>query len=172
MALSHASFQEALTPFDLQGWLHSDKEDERELLKRYFQPLASARKAPLEEAVDSFLLVRPLAQEIRKRGEVDPDKYWLLAGAERDMEQSHKALLQLVAPMVTQWIGNGEIESDFSRLGNIALTSRGFNKKMLRAVAKAPVSDFTTMFESANDGPSTGHDNNEIPDQTNILTLL
>ena len=80
----HESLQEALAPFDLEGFAHVDASDEKRILEQYFKPLAALRGADLASTVAEYVRVRPLAQQIRKRGVTEVSAYWGMALKERD----------------------------------------------------------------------------------------
>ena len=93
-----ASLQTALSPFDLAHWdsllggRAGDLDEERDLLLRYFKPLAACRNVSLDDAVSGFFRVRSLAEGILQSGVKLVPTYWGRALKQREARTKYEDL--------------------------------------------------------------------------------
>ena len=138
----HARFQEALSPFDLVNWAHRNADtaheprSEQDILRRYFDPLAKARGIDVDAAVSGFFRVRSLADEMRRRGDDNIVSYWSQALRQRRAEKNYEEFARLALPALCQFLGNGELEGDFSILKRVGVKARALQPALISAVAK------------------------------------
>jgi hypothetical protein len=139
-----ASLQEALTPMDLRYWTPiatqrgglDPHNAERDLLARYFKPLADARGADLDKGISGYLRVRSLADEIRKNDVASVPEYWGQALRQRSASTQYEDFVKIALPALAQFTGNGELEGNFSSLAAIGLVKRGCDTLLKRATSK------------------------------------
>lgn len=138
------SLQEALTPMDLRYWSPTATQRggldphnaERDLLARYFKPLAAARGADLDKGISGYLRVRSLADEIRKSDVASVPEYWGQSLRQRSAAKHYEDFVKIALPALAQFTGNGELEGNFSSLASIDLVKRGCDPLLKRATAK------------------------------------
>jgi hypothetical protein len=131
--------QNALSPFDLAHWAAFDfcggsPDVEVAALRECFAPLAECRGADLSKATGSYLATRAFADTVRRRGQKSVVLYWGEAARYHDVQRKHPDLAKLLNPALAQFLGNGELEGDFSRLK--AANSGLLSPPQLRAWAK------------------------------------
>ncbi len=132
----HTSFQEALSPFDLDYWPHGGSDNEWDLLAGCFGDLAAARTADINMAISGYLRVRPLAAEYKRRGDGTVICYWGKANRDRSVLKSYPAFAALAKPAFAQFLGNGELEGDFGRIAHVGVNSRPGDVALKRAWIK------------------------------------
>ena len=137
-----ASLQAALAPMDLAYVPRlatsqaSSASAEHDYLITKFKPLAECRQASLDDAVSGYYRVRSLAEAIRESGVHSVTEYWGKALAERNARKHYPDFIKIALPALAQFAGNGELEGNFSSLGDIRLFQRGCDSDLFRAIAK------------------------------------
>ena len=134
--------QEGLAPLDLAEWLHvnggewKDPEKETNLLRRYMLPWSECRGFNLDKAIGGFFRIRNLAESFRQQGEESIPSYWGAACRARDALKTYPDTVAFLQPGMSQWLGNGDLEGDFSVLKALGMRSRGLGYDLRRAAIK------------------------------------
>ena len=135
--------QQSLSPFDLTYWKDytssvstKDPMAETRLLQQHFKDLAACRGSHMDEAIAGFFRVRNLADAHRKLGDNSVTTYWGKALRERNALHAYPDLVKLIAPALAQFLGNGELEGDFSSIKAIGINARHLGPDLVRATVK------------------------------------
>ena len=55
---------------------------------------------------------------------------------ERDASNKYRDLAKIAKPAMAQFLGNGELEGDFSRIKHVGVKARGCDGPLLRSIVK------------------------------------
>ena len=121
---------------DLDYWAHGGESNEWELLAGCIADLAAAREADLDKCISGYMRVRPLAAEYKRHGDRTVVEYWGKALRDRQALQHYSDFSKIALPAMAQFLGNGELEGDFSRIKAVGFMARSCDRELTRAWVK------------------------------------